>query len=132
MPNQKSIWLTSAPKKCIIVMKKSSAVNLKNQECKPSKPLRLKRLIRVWRSLVSRLNGVQEALSSNLSTRTKTKGNCFRSCLLFLLSAPKCQPPCGPVRWFCLCMSIYDLRFKILTLTIPSKRQKLELNAPSG
>ena len=26
--------------------------------------------IRVWRSLVSRLNGVQEALSSNLSTRT--------------------------------------------------------------
>ena len=27
---------------------------------------------RVWRSLVSRLNGVQEALSSNLNTRTKT------------------------------------------------------------
>ena len=26
--------------------------------------------IRVWRSLVSRLNGVQEALSSNLNTRT--------------------------------------------------------------
>ena len=26
---------------------------------------------RVWRSLVSRLNGVQEALSSNLNTRTK-------------------------------------------------------------
>ena len=25
--------------------------------------------IRVWRSLVSRLNGVQEALSSNLNTR---------------------------------------------------------------
>ena len=27
--------------------------------------------IRVWRSLVSRLNGVQEALSSNLNTRTR-------------------------------------------------------------
>ena len=27
--------------------------------------------IRVWRSLVSRLNGVQEASSSNLDTRTK-------------------------------------------------------------
>ena len=27
---------------------------------------------RVWRSLVSRLNGVQEALSSNLSTRTSS------------------------------------------------------------
>ena len=26
--------------------------------------------IRVWRSLVSRLNGVQEASSSNLDTRT--------------------------------------------------------------
>jgi hypothetical protein len=31
--------------------------------------------IRVWRSLVSRLNGVQEALSSNLNTRTITNGN---------------------------------------------------------
>ena len=29
--------------------------------------------LRVWRSLVSRLNGVQEALSSNLSTRTTQK-----------------------------------------------------------
>ena len=30
--------------------------------------------IRVWRSLVSRLNGVQEASSSNLDTRTKNRG----------------------------------------------------------
>ena len=30
---------------------------------------------RVWRSLVSRLNGVQEALSSNLNTRTKSSEN---------------------------------------------------------
>ena len=29
--------------------------------------------IRVWRSLVSRLNGVQEALSSNLNTRTTSE-----------------------------------------------------------
>lgn len=34
-----------------------------------------KQNIRVWRSLVSRLNGVQEALSSNLNTRTKTPRN---------------------------------------------------------
>ena len=32
-----------------------------------------KKKIRVWRSLVSRLNGVQEASSSNLDTRTKTE-----------------------------------------------------------
>ena len=31
--------------------------------------------IRVWRSLVSRLNGVQEALSSNLNTRTTKSRN---------------------------------------------------------
>ena len=83
MPNQKSIWLTSAPKKCIIVMKKSSAVNLKNQECQPLKPLRLKRLIRVWRSLVSRLNGVQEALSSNLSTRTNKRTSALQMSFYF-------------------------------------------------
>ena len=35
-----------------------------------------KQNIRVWRSLVSRLNGVQEASSSNLDTRTK--GSAFR------------------------------------------------------
>ena len=40
--------------------------------------------IRVWRSLVSRLNGVQEALSSNLSTRTKTtENNAFSVVFLF-------------------------------------------------
>ena len=37
--------------------------------------------IRVWRSLVSRLNGVQEALSSNLNTRTKEY---HRKMVLFL------------------------------------------------
>ena len=37
--------------------------------------------IRVWRSLVSRLNGVQEASSSNLDTRTKKQ----KQFLLFLL-----------------------------------------------
>ncbi len=39
--------------------------------------------IRVWRSLVSRLNGVQEASSSNLDTRTKSR-NGFMPFLLFL------------------------------------------------
>ena len=33
--------------------------------------VRRKHLIRVWRSFVSRLNGVQEASSSHLDTRTK-------------------------------------------------------------
>ena len=33
--------------------------------------------IRVWRSLVSRLNGVQEASSSNLDTRTKKAETLF-------------------------------------------------------
>ena len=33
--------------------------------------------IRVWRSLVSRLNGVQEASSSNLDTRTKSSRFCL-------------------------------------------------------
>ena len=44
-------------------------------------------VIRVWRSLVSRLNGVQEALSSNLSTRTRKKPcNCngYKAFLFFL------------------------------------------------
>ena len=49
----------------------------KNRACKPAKTVVflvgcLRKLhIRVWRSLVSRLNGVQEASSSNLDTRTK-------------------------------------------------------------
>ena len=43
--------------------------------------------IRVWRSLVSRLNGVQEALSSNLNTRTKNILTLWRrDIFLFLLS----------------------------------------------
>ena len=40
--------------------------------------------IRVWRSLVSRLNGVQEASSSNLDTRTNKKRVAFAA--LFLLA----------------------------------------------
>ena len=54
----------------------------KNRACKPAKTVVflvgcLRKLhIRVWRSLVSRLNGVQEASSSNLDTRTK--GSAFR------------------------------------------------------
>ena len=49
---------------------------------------------RVWRSLVSRLNGVQEALSSNLSTRTKeqsSKEGCF-----FLLQHHRKLRACTP------------------------------------
>ena len=50
---------------------------IKNRACKPAKTVLFlvscleKLYIRVWRSLVSRLNGVQEASSSNLDTRTK-------------------------------------------------------------
>ena len=42
--------------------------------------------IRVWRSLVSRLNGVQEASSSNLDTRTKKTGNAFAFPVFFFCS----------------------------------------------
>ena len=60
--------------------------------------------IRVWRSLVSRLNGVQEALSSNLNTRTKEASSvmrvllfCFQvsrtQCLLHLNKRPKAVTP---------------------------------------
>ncbi len=41
--------------------------------------------IRVWRSLVSRLNGVQEASSSNLDTRTKKPWNSLNSTVFLLL-----------------------------------------------
>ena len=40
--------------------------------------------IRVWRSLVSRLNGVQEASSSNLDTRTKETLTFERKSVFFL------------------------------------------------
>ena len=42
-----------------------------------------KKKIRVWRSLVSRLNGVQEASSSNLDTRTKTEDRKIFGLFLF-------------------------------------------------
>ena len=42
-------------------------------------------------------------------------------------NSPVCRS--GGVDSACL---LHDSHFKILTLTIPSKRQKLELNAPSG
>ena len=41
--------------------------------------------IRVWRSLVSRLNGVQEASSSNLDTRTKKSRTAFAVLDFFFL-----------------------------------------------
>ena len=40
--------------------------------------------IRVWRSLVSRLNGVQEASSSNLDTRTKKAETVFTVSAFFI------------------------------------------------
>ena len=43
------------------------------------------RRIRVWRSLVSRLNGVQEASSSNLDTRTKKSRTAFAVLDFFFL-----------------------------------------------
>ena len=43
------------------------------------------RRIRVWRSLVSRLNGVQEASSSNLDTRTKKAETVFTVSAFFFL-----------------------------------------------
>ena len=43
---------------------------------------------RVWRSLVSRLNGVQEALSSNLSTRTKSSQVSTCDGFFYVISTP--------------------------------------------
>ena len=40
---------------------------------------------RVWRSLVSRLNGVQEAPSSNLGTRTMKTERAFALSVFFLV-----------------------------------------------
>ena len=45
--------------------------------------------IRVWRSLVSRLNGVQEALSSNLSTRTTSEQTTYRLLRFFYKNQSK-------------------------------------------
>ncbi len=44
--------------------------------------------IRVWRSLVSRLNGVQEASSSNLDTRTKNTVVLKETTVFFLTFTP--------------------------------------------
>ena len=53
--------------------------------------------IRVWRSLVSRLNGVQEASSSNLDTRTK--GSAFRdeSASFFVAGYWERKAPCTKI-----------------------------------
>ena len=45
--------------------------------------------IRVWRSLVSRLNGVQEASSSNLDTRTKNRNEHLLVPVFFFLENRK-------------------------------------------
>ena len=44
--------------------------------------------IRVWRSLVSRLNGVQEAAGSSPVTRTTSPRTAYRSRRLFLQKSP--------------------------------------------
>ena len=57
--------------------------------------------IRVWRSLVSRLNGVQEASSSNLDTRTmKTEGVFALSVFIFYLRFEQYNTT---VRWTVAC-----------------------------
>ena len=50
---------------------------------------------RVWRSLVSRLNGVQEAASSNLVTRTNTGYQFSILCVFFSFFAAKNQRALG-------------------------------------
>ena len=75
----------------------------KNRACKPVKTVVflvgcLRKLhIRVWRSLVSRLNGVQEASSSNLDTRTK--GSAFRdeSASFFVAGYWERKAPCTKI-----------------------------------
>ena len=59
----------------------------------------LKGIIRVWLSLVERLNGVQEAVSSILATRTKIKKTDFMSVFfIFALSSVKVLRTLEPER----------------------------------
>ena len=48
--------------------------------------------------MVSRLNGVQEASSSNLDTRTKKSRNSFH-CFCFFLSVERFEPRNATLRW---------------------------------
>ena len=62
---------------------------------------RATRNIRVWRSLVSRLNGVQEASSSNLDTRTmKTERAIALSVFIFYYRFERFN---GAVHWTVAC-----------------------------
>ena len=72
--------------------------------------------IRVWRSLVSRLNGVQEASSSNLDTRTKN-GQFLRKLAVFLL--PKVVGLCW-IMWALIrgCTVNYSFRKRIHTFDL--------------
>ena len=59
---------------------------------------RLSGKIRVWRSLVSRLNGVQEASSSNLDTRTKKAETVF-TVSAFFFCVERFEPRNATLRW---------------------------------
>ena len=61
--------------------------------------------IRVWRSLVSRLNGVQEASSSNLDTRTK-KWETTYVVSHFLFRRKRFEPSNASVRWTLACRQL--------------------------
>ena len=71
--------------------------------------------IRVWRSLVSRLNGVQEASSSNLDTRTKKAETTFVVSAIFFcveIRKNKCRCPVD----ICLIPARRDRHYNVTNL----------------
>ena len=101
--------------------------------------------IRVWRSLVSRLNGVQEASSSNLDTRTKNQNNFCCSGFFFScgeIRTIKCECPVD-IRSFPagrkrhLSIPNLDTRFVFLSasffpLVFPNTRQPFSAKLSAG
>ena len=98
----------------------------KNRACKPAKTVVflvgcLRKLhIRVWRSLVSRLNGVQEASSSNLDTRTMqsvligSEYPVMDTLLFYFLKSSYCKAFRGVAE--CCAFSCFHNRFSSIAL----------------
>ena len=92
--------------------------------------------IRVWRSLVSRLNGVQEAAGSNPVTRTTSEQAVYRLLRLFLkvrARSRRCSsfPNRNRLRWVTIwvrrCAAVFSYRKEISILTAPSTSEQSPL-----
>ena len=95
----------------------------------------LRKQIRVWRSLVARLNGVQEAAGSTPVTRTTEKSSIYQGSGLFLFFDNYCFHQKSRIKvefhyfqsfhidlyFICLCFWIYGL---LLTIYLPQHSHK--------